>query len=139
MRGIRHEKNFVMFTILFVLLFGISGCCSCGRINTDAADVIAGDSRAVGRLEATVEALDGTVVDSRKRIADIIETSRNITDGVERVEYLFGEYESEIERILNEIDRIRNEAELPGEDNQNSNNNSDSIYNSSGNTSNSKD
>ena len=40
--------------------------------------------------------------------------------------------ESEVERILNEIDKIRNEAEIQGENNNNSSFNTDSFYNSPG-------
>ena len=114
-----------MFAVLF------SGCCTCGKLRADAQTVVSGNSFAAGRLEATVTALNGTVADSRERIANIIKTSRGITDGVERIEYLFEQYESEverilgeierilgeIERILGEIERIRDEAQNPGENN----------------------
>lgn len=129
MRGIKHEKKSVMYLVLGVCLFLFAGCCTCGGINTDTTDIIAGNSRATGKLEATITALDGTVANSRERIANIIETSRGITDGVERVEYLFNKYESEVERLLNEIDRIRNEAEIQGKDNNDSGCNSSNLHN----------
>lgn len=105
----------VVLAVVCLCLF--SGCCT-GRIGDK--DVIEGTSRATGQLEATVKALDGTVTNSRERIADIIEKSRGIADGIERVEYLFNEYEREVKRLLNEIDRIRNEAEIQGKDNNDS-------------------
>ncbi len=117
MRGINYEKKIVMYLFIGVCLFMFAGCCTCGRINADTKDIIAGNSRATGKLEATITALDGTVADSRERIANIIKTSRGITDGVERIEYLFEQYESEVERILGEIERIRDEAQNPGENN----------------------
>lgn len=129
MRGIKHEKKSVMYLVLGVCLFLFAGCCTCGGINTDTTDIIAGNSHATGKLEATITALDGTVANSRERIANIIETSRGITDGVERVEYLFNKYESEVERLLNEIDRIRNEAEIQGKDNNDSGCNSSNLHN----------
>jgi ABC-type transporter Mla subunit MlaD len=128
MRGINYEKKLVMYLFIGVCLFMFAGCCTCGRINADTKDIIAGNSRASGKIEATITALDGTVTNSRDRIANIIETSRGITDGVERVEYLFNEYESEVERLLNEIDRIRNEAEIQSEDNSNSGGNSTDFH-----------
>ena len=131
MRGINYEKKIVRYLFIGVCLFMFAGCCTCGRINADTKDIIAGNSRATGKLEATITALDGTVTNSRERIANIIETSRGITDGVERVEYLFNEYESEVERLLDEIDRIRNEAEIQGEDNNDSGDNSTDFYNGS--------
>lgn len=113
--------NYAKIILSFVFLFGVSvlfpGCCTCGKLRADTTGVVSGNSYAAGKLEATVAALDGTVADSRERIANIIKTSRGITDGVERVEYLFTQYESEVERILDEIDRIRNEAQTQAEDN----------------------
>lgn len=111
------KKNIISFYLLFVFAVLFSGCCTCGKLRADAQTVVSGNSFAAGRLEATVTALDGTVADSRERIANIIKTSRGITDGVERVEYLFEQYESEVERILGEIERIRDEAQNPGENN----------------------
>lgn len=123
-----YEKKIVMYLFISVCLFMFAGCCTCGRINADAKDIIEGNSRTTGKLEATITALDGTVTNSRERIANIIETSRGITDAVDRVEFLFNEYESEVERLLNEIDRIRNEAEIQSEDNSNSGGNSTDFH-----------
>ena len=131
MRGKTYEKKIVMYLFIGVYLFMLAGCCTCGRINADTKDIIAGNSRATGKLEATITALDGTVTSSRERIANIIETSRGIADGIERVEYLFNEYESEVERLLDEIDRIRNEAEIQGENNNDSSGNTTDFYNGS--------
>lgn len=118
MRRFDYAKKIIM-SFCFLFVFGIlfSGCCTCGKLRADAQTVVSGNSLAAGRLEATVTALDGTVADSRERIANIIKTSREITDGVERIEYLFEQYESEVERILGEIERIRDEAQNPGENN----------------------
>lgn len=138
MRGINYEKKIVMYLFIGVCLFMFAGCCTCGRINADTKDIIAGNSRATGKLEATITALDGTVTNSRERIANIIETSRGITDGVERVEYLFNQYEHEVERLLDEIDAVRRKAAIPGEDNKNSGADSDSVYNSAGSSTDSK-
>ena len=119
--------NYAKIILSFVFLFGVSvlfsDCCTCEKLRADTTSVVSGNSYAAGKLEATVAALDGTVADSRERIANIIKTSRGITDGVERVEYLFTQYESEVERILGEIDRIRDEAQIPAEDNNSGGNN----------------
>ena len=92
-----HAKKIVFGLVAVVVCFVFGGCCT-GRITADATGVVAETSRATGQLEATVKALDGTVTNSRERIADIIEKSRGIADGIERVEYLFNEYEREVER-----------------------------------------
>lgn len=129
MRSIKIEK--ISIFILCFSLFVLSGCCSSGGVSADDAIIISGNSYSVGKLEATITALDGAVSDSKERIANVIETSRSITDGIERVEYLFNEYESEVERLLDEIDRIRNEAEIQGKDNNDSGDNSTDFYNGS--------
>lgn len=130
MRSIKIEK--IGIFILCFSLFVLSGCCSSGRVSTDDTVIIAGNSYSVGKLEATITALDGAVSDSRERIANVIETSRCITDGVERVEYLFNEYESEVNRLLNDIDRIRIETQKSSEDHMDSSINTDSGGDSSG-------
>ena len=135
MRGKAYAKKSILFVIVCVFVFLLAGCCTCGRNNANTTDIIAGNSRATGRLEATIAALDGTVIDSRKRITDIIETSRGITDGVERLEYLFGRYEREVEQLLNEIDRIRSETEISVKSDMDSGFDITSVCGSSGNSS----
>lgn len=130
MRSIKIEK--ISIFILCFSLFVLSGCCSSGGVSADDAVIISGNSYSVGNLEATITALDGAVSDSKERIANVIETSRSITDGIERVEYLFNEYESEVNRLLNDIDRIRIETQKSSEDHMDSNINTDSGGDSSG-------
>jgi hypothetical protein len=118
MRGILYAKKIFFVILVYVGSFMFQSCSSCREIaKSDIADAIAGNSYAAGRLEATITALDGTISGSRKRIADIIEASRGIADGIERIEYLFETYESEVERLLSEIDSIRAEIEIPSKNN----------------------
>lgn len=124
---IKHEK--ILCICFFVVLFSciamlFTDCKSTGNIDANATSIIDRNSRASGQLEATITELDGTVNDSRDRIANIIETSRNIEDGIDRLEYLFIEYESEVYRILDEIDRIRAEIKIQSENNIDSGNSS---------------
>lgn len=133
MRSFNYAKKGILCFIvigLFVVL--LAGCCTAGSTRTDTADIISGNSRAAGKLEATISALDGTVNSSRERIARIIKTSRNITDGVDRIEYLFKQYESEVDRLLNEIDAIRNKAEIQSKNNMDRGGNSGNVYNCTG-------
>lgn len=131
MRSFNYAKKGILcfiFIDLFVVL--LTGCCTAGSTRADSADIISGNSRAAGKLEATISALDGTVNSSRERIAHIIKTSRNITDGVDRIEYLFRQYEAEVDRLLNEIDAIRNKAEIQSKNNMDRGGNSGDVYNS---------
>ena len=133
MRSFNYAKKGILcfiFTSLFVIL--LAGCCTVGSTRADAADIISGNSRTAGKLEATISALDGTVNSSRERIARIIKTSRNITDVIERIEYLFQQYESEVDRLLNEIDAIRNKAEIQSKNNMDRGGNSGNVYNCTG-------
>ena len=122
------KKIFKVILCFSFVSFLFSACCTNRNIADNAADVINRNSHAAGQLEATVAALDTTVSSSRERIENIIATSRNIADGIERVEYLFGQYENEIDRLLNEIDGIRSEIEVEGENNTDSSNSTDSLY-----------
>ena len=133
MRSFNYAKKGILYFIfigLFVVL--LTGCCTAGSTRADSADIISRNLRAAGKLEATISALDGTVNSSRERIARIIKTSRNITDGVDRIEYLFGQYESEVDRLLNEIDTIRNKAEIQSKNNMDRDGNSGDVYNCTG-------
>ncbi len=122
MRGFYNEKKNGFKIILFCfIVFCVSSCSTTGT-GTDVIDTITGNSYAAGQLEATITELDRTTASSRERIEAIIGTSRNIENGIERVEYLFGQYESEVNRLLNEIDTIREQIELQSEDNKDSDN-----------------
>lgn len=99
-----NEKIFLSCILLLCLCFF-----SCRTTNSivDTADVIAGNAYAAGRIEKAVDGLDRTIDDSRERVATIIERSREITDGLDRIEYLLIQYEYEVDRILGEITGIR--------------------------------
>ena len=108
----RYEKKNIVFIIIATfLLFLFSGCCTTNA-KSDVADTIERNSYAIGQLEATVAALDGTVTSSRERIENIIGTSRSIGNGIDRITYLFEQYESEVNRLLYEIDKIRRKIEV---------------------------
>lgn len=72
---------------------------------------LTGDIYAAGQLEATITALDRTVVNSRERVRGIVSASRDVENGIERLEYLFRCYAQEVERILYEIGTVRDEIE----------------------------
>ena len=106
------EKKNTAFFALFLICLSIvifSGCKS--TEHADTANVVQGDSYSAGQLEATIQALDGTTTDSRKRIEQLIDTSRDIEDTAERIDYLFTGYEQEVQRLLDEVDTIRKRAE----------------------------
>lgn len=81
----------------------------CSVSCTTTTGLVTGDIRAAGQLEATVSALDRTVVNSRERVRGIVSASRDVENGIERLEYLFRCYAQEVERILYEIGTVRDE------------------------------
>lgn len=97
--------RYVVFAFACIFL---CSCVSTGKYGD--SNIVAGNSRAVGRLEATIEALDRTVADSRERVAAVIATSRDVENGIDRLEYLFRCYEREVVGLQREIDRIRGKA-----------------------------
>ena len=89
-------------------------CCSCvstGRLQKQDAELIEANSRNIGRVEGTVQSLGNTISDSRERLEIVGRASTRIRDASERLDYLITEYELEVERILDEIDRLRAELE----------------------------
>ena len=91
-------------------------CCSCvstSRLQRQDAELIEANSRNIGRVEGTVQSLGNTISDSRERLEIVGRASTRIRDASERLDYLITEYELEVERILDEIDRLRAELEAP--------------------------
>lgn len=91
---------------VFALAMLFAGCATTGFQGKDS-ELIAANARNIGRIESTVEALDGTISDSRERLEIVGRAGQKIRDAGERLDFLLGEYESEVERILNEVDNLR--------------------------------
>lgn len=106
-----EKKKFIIF--LFCCIDVVITCIftGCSTFKTiDNTDVVVGNQVAATKLEDTIGELDRTSTRSRERLEIIIGDSRNIEDGLSKLEFLFDSYESEINRILDEIDRIRRKA-----------------------------
>lgn len=113
----KNEKKVIFVFACVVVLCGALLFTNCATTRIDVSGIVGRNSRYAGRLEATVASLDGAIVDSRERIADSVEQSKSIADGLERLEFLFGRYEQEVGRLLEEIGRIRSQVAEEGEDN----------------------
>lgn len=113
----RAFAGFMLGVVAFILLAAFcvcaGGCAS--RTAGEAVDVIARDSQLRGRLESTIESLDGTILDSVERLEAVIEDSRKIESGAKRLDFLFTCYEQEVYRLINEMrgasDRIKDSME----------------------------
>ena len=106
-----EKKKFIIF--LFCCIDVVITCIftGCSTLKTiDNTDVVVGNQIAATKLEDTIGELDRTSTRSRERLEIIIRDSKKIEDGLSRFEFLFDSYESEVNRILDEIDRIRRKA-----------------------------
>ena len=100
-------------------------CVSTGRLQRQDAKLVEANSRNIGRVEGTVQSLGNTISDSRERLEIVGRASTRIRDASERLDYLITEYELEVERILDEIDRLRTELEASQKGQVDSNNYTD--------------
>ena len=98
----------ILICLACVLCFS---CVSTGRLQRQDTELIEANSRNIGRVEGTVQSLSDTIHDSRERLEIVGRASARIREASERLDYLITEYELEVERILDEIDRLRTELE----------------------------
>lgn len=105
-----------LFVILIVLVC-IFGGCSTTRVTTDPGDIRQSNAYIIGELTQSVDEFD-------RGLGEATEKSRNITDAVDRVDYLFQQYEQEAVRLRNEVDTLRErlQKEEQGHNNRDANN-----------------
>lgn len=101
-------KIFLFCCIGIVVACIFTGCSTLKTI--DNTDAVIRNQIATTKLEDAIGELDRTSTRSRERLEIVIRDSRKIEDGLSRLEFLFNSYESEVNRLLEEIDRIRREA-----------------------------
>lgn len=118
------KKGFICILILMLCLV-CTGCATVGLQGKDA-ELIEANSRNIGRVEGTIGTLSDTIHDSRERLEIVGRASARIRDASERLDFLITEYEFEVERILDEIDRLRAGLEASQESKVDSNRTADS-------------
>lgn len=115
----KHEKVHSIFNICVIsCIIVLAGFCCTGCATTNigrvavnnGTDAVVANQVAAARLEATVGELDRTITGSQERLEAIIRKSERITDSVDRLEFLFTSYESEVNRIISDMSRIAGEA-----------------------------
>ncbi|MBO7123279.1 MAG: hypothetical protein J6V90_08375 [Treponema sp.] len=94
--------------IAFVVLCLVSAFClcigGCATTKSHSGGVRESSSFIVGKLEGSVEDFD-------RGIARAVERSRSIEDELERLDYLFGQYEQTALRLRDQVDSLRAEIE----------------------------
>ena len=112
--GRRMRKNdeihivLCCFACIVCLLFG--GCVSTGLQGKDY-ELVSANARNAGRIESTAGSLADCLDRSQERLELVARASERIEDGVSRLEYLLDEYEREVGRLCDEIDRLRAQQE----------------------------
>lgn len=103
--------------IVIVVLICLFGGCSTTRITTDPGDIRQSNAYIIGELTQSVDEFD-------RGLGEATEKSRNITDAIDRVDYLFQQYEQKALRFRNEVDTLRERLQKEEQDynNRNSNN-----------------
>ena len=104
----KKSKIFLFCCIGVIVTCIFTGCSTLKTI--DNTDAVIGNQVAATKLEDAIGELDRTSTRSRERLEIVIRDSRKIEDGLSRLEFLFDSYESEVNRLLEEIDRIRRKA-----------------------------
>lgn len=104
----KNLSNFLFCCIGIVVACIFTGCSTLKTI--DNTNAVIRNQIATTKLEDAIGELDRTSTRSRERLEIVIRDSRKIEDGLSKLEFLFNSYESEVNRLLDEIDRIRREA-----------------------------
>ena len=94
--------------LAFVALCVVSAFCfcagGCATTKSHSGGVRESDSYFLGRIEATIESFD-------RGIGEAVERSRGIESELERVDYLFGQYERLVGGLRDEVNSLRAEIE----------------------------
>ena len=114
------KKYFVLFVTVCISMLFI-GCKS--TEHTDIGNIRESSAFILGELESSIEDFD-------RGVERALERSKNITDEVVRLDYLFGEYEQAALRLRDDF--IKTKAELEKIQNIYDNSDSDSTINDSG-------
>ena len=124
-------KKVFIYLLVLVLCFVCTGCATVTGLQGKDAELIEANSRNIGRIEGSIGTLSDTIHDSRERLEIVGRASARIRDASERLDFLITEYELEVDRILDEIDRLRSELEASQESKVDSNRTADSRERSS--------
>ena len=102
---------FVVLCVVAAFCAGLGGCATGTRIGTDSGSVRESSAYIFGRLEESVEGFD-------RGVADAIRRSQKIEDDIERLEFLFRQYEQAALRLRDEVDKVRRGKQEAGKNAQ---------------------
>lgn len=114
-------KHFIVFAVVCCISWLFTGC-KTTELNTDVGNIRESSAFILGELESKIDAFD-------RGVERAIERSQSITDEVERVDYLFREYERAALQLRKEL--VETRAKLEALSNIYDSCDSDSIVNDS--------
>jgi hypothetical protein len=126
--SIRFIVGFVFGALAVVFL---SGCTTTRGVITD--EYITASQVSVGRIEIANSIARTEIGWAAAEVTDIREHAGNIRDGIDRIEYLFGQYEAVVSRLirsLTEIEQATRTGETESTDTWSNSNNPHLDYNS---------
>lgn len=97
------KKDWIIYGVIAAVLIFISvffGGCGSTRITAIPGDIRQSNAYIIGELAQSVNEFD-------RGLGEATEKSRNITDAVNRVDYLFQQYEQAALRLRNEVNTLR--------------------------------
>ena len=101
-------RTFAGAIIGFVILCLVSAFClclgGCATTKSHSGNIRESDSFFIGKLETSIENFD-------RGLATAVERSRGIKDELERIDYMFGQYERLVGGLRNEVNSLRAEIE----------------------------
>jgi hypothetical protein len=117
-------KKIIWYSIGFFLLilfaFTANGCCTYKQqpVIIDTGGIATLETgiddyeRRLREYGSIIRAYDGITVDTVERIRDIRERADKITDRIDRVIFLFEEYDREVSKLLDAYNRIRSQYKI---------------------------
>ena len=121
--GVFTKTDWIIYglCVILVVLVCVFGGCSTTRVTTDPGDIRQSNAYIIGELTQSVDEFD-------RGLGEATEKSRNITDAVDRVDYLFQQYEQKAVRLRNEVDTLRERLQKEEQDNNDRNSGDSATY-----------
>lgn len=110
MRAIFGILQAIFFFCVLVFILLLFSCKSTRAAGIDDTAIVIANQRAIERLENTAAELGKLHTRAAIRVANIRNEAARIGDSVDRLEYLFTEYDRQVGELLAEINAIRAKA-----------------------------
>jgi len=93
-------KKIISILLITIVSLVITSCMTVAPMDTK---LISDSANAIGQLKATNEQLNTIITDSESRLTSAIEKSKTMSNEIDKLAYLFKEYNKEVNNMLNEL------------------------------------